>query len=417
MEVDSIPQQTQEKTAQIDSADLVVGVLADLGKDGIVALCEGLRTLPGSPRIVVLQRDPVGNARCGKLTNGPRRYIALLAALVRGWSRSSGGAYAEHIGCLPIAFRSDRKTGSSSLLLRCIRDGKRNAAMGLPIIASSARIGLRLGRALLHAPHVAGLAQHQHYLSPYAMSVRKENSQSVRAGRRRFAAAGSEDSWHESECQWRSGQTHPLASLAPVAVCDNLQICQVHVGARVYPPTDWTNMSSLMAQVLGPIFLEMDRSAACWQRARGSVSVPVRGEYQSPSQETGTLDLNRMVETFRLGVRDLQEIWSLVLPPATLFEIRKVSRSTAEQVNMPDELWARIVYDFALAHRLRTINRDHLLRSMTPLYLAWVVSYARELETAGATSVEQRIERLALAYEAAKPYLISRWRWPDRFNP
>ena len=54
---------------------------------------------------------------------------------------------------------------------------------------------------------------------------------------------------------------------------------------------------------------------------------------------------------------------------------------------------------------------------MTPLYLAWVVSYARELDTAEAATVEQRIERLSLAYEAAKPYLISRWRWPDRFNP
>jgi hypothetical protein len=31
--------------------------------------------------------------------------------------------------------------------------------------------------------------------------------------------------------------------------------------------------------------------------------------------------------------------------------------------------------------------------------------------------VEERIERLALAYEAQKPYLISRWRWPDRFTP
>ena len=104
-----------------------------------------------------------------------------------------------------------------------------------------------------------------------------------------------------------TNQSHPLASLAPVAVCENLQICQVHVGARLYPPTDWTNMSSLVAQVMGPIFLEMERSAACWQRTRGSVPVPARGERQPQSQETGTVDLNRMVETFRLGVRDLQE--------------------------------------------------------------------------------------------------------------
>jgi hypothetical protein len=214
-----------------------------------------------------------------------------------------------------------------------------------------------------------------------------------------------------------SSQTHPLASLAPVAVCDNLQICQVHVGARLYPPTDWMNMSSLVAQVLGSVFLEMERSAACWQRMRGSVSVPAHGERLALFEETGTLDMSRMVETFQLGVRDLQEIWGLVLPPATLLELRKLSRLKPEQVCIPDELWARIVYDFALAHRLRTINRDHLLRSMTPLYLAWVVSYARELETAGAATVEQRIERLALAYEAAKPYFISRWRWPDRFNP
>jgi glucosylglycerate synthase len=214
-----------------------------------------------------------------------------------------------------------------------------------------------------------------------------------------------------------SSQSHPLASLTPAAVCDNLQISQVHVGARVYPPTDWLNMSSLLAQVLGPIFIEMERYAACWQRMRGSDSVPARGEPVSPSQEVGSLDMNRMVETFQLGVRDLQEIWGLVLPPATLFELRKLSRLTTEQINMPDELWARIVFDFALAHRLRTINRDHLLHSMTPLYLTWVVSYARELDGAGATAIEKRIERLALAYEAAKPYLISRWRWPDRFNP
>jgi hypothetical protein len=51
------------------------------------------------------------------------------------------------------------------------------------------------------------------------------------------------------------------------------------------------------------------------------------------------------------------------------------------------------------------------------LYLTWVVSFARDLEGAEATAVEKRIERLALAYEAVKPYLISRWRWPDRFNP
>jgi hypothetical protein len=123
------------------------------------------------------------------------------------------------------------------------------------------------------------------------------------------------------------------------------------------------------------------------------------------------------VETFQLGNRELQEIWGPVLPPSTLLELRKLSRLQPEQFHMPDELWVRIVYDFALAHRLRTISRDHLLRSMTPLYLAWVASYAHDLQTSAAVSPERRLERLSLAYEGDKSYLVSRWRWPDRFNP
>ena len=47
MEVDSIPQQTQEKPAPINSADLVVGVLADLDEGEVTTLCDGLRALPG----------------------------------------------------------------------------------------------------------------------------------------------------------------------------------------------------------------------------------------------------------------------------------------------------------------------------------------------------------------------------------
>jgi glucosylglycerate synthase len=68
-----------------------------------------------------------------------------------------------------------------------------------------------------------------------------------------------------------------------------------------------------------------------------------------------------------------------------------------------------------LAYRLRTINRGHLLGALTPLYFAWVASYINIL--AAGTDAERSIETLAAVYEAEKPYLVSRWRWPDRFNP
>jgi hypothetical protein len=215
----------------------------------------------------------------------------------------------------------------------------------------------------------------------------------------------------------RGNERDPMASIAPTAASGSFRICETHLGARSQPPTDWMNLSSLLATVLGPAFLEMERQAVFWQRIRGSNAVPAFGYPETASEDTGATDVRRMLESFQLGTQNLQDVWGLILPPTTLLELRKFSRLPPDQFRMPDDLWVRIVYDFALGHRLRTISRDHLLRSITPLYLGWIASYALEMESAGPAEIEARIERLARAYEAGKPYLVSRWRWPDRFNP
>lgn len=212
----------------------------------------------------------------------------------------------------------------------------------------------------------------------------------------------------------RANPSYPLASIASAAVCGGFPVCESHLGVRLQPPTDWMNLSSLLAQVLGPVFLDMEHHAASWQRTRGLQAVPRFGDPEPAPEEAGTVDRSRMIDSFQLGVKNLQDVWGFVLPPTALFEIKKLSRLPADQFRMPDDLWASIVYDFALGHRIRTINRDHLLRSFTPLYLGWIASYTRDLETAASAESESR---LASAYEAAKPYLVSRWRWPDRFNP
>jgi hypothetical protein len=214
-----------------------------------------------------------------------------------------------------------------------------------------------------------------------------------------------------------AAQTRSLASITTDAACDGFEICQAHLGERRYPPTDWMNQSSVLTQILGPVFHEAEVHASYWQRIRGSQPVPTFAEGATLRDEVDTIDVRRMIDSFHLGYRNLQEIWGVVLPPGTLLELSKLTRLAPEQFRMPDRLWARILYDFALGYRLRNISQDHLLRAMTPLYLAWVASFSLELGTAESGVVERRSEQLALAFEAAKPYVLSRWRWPDRFNP
>lgn len=204
---------------------------------------------------------------------------------------------------------------------------------------------------------------------------------------------------------------------ATTACNQNLKTCQVHVGLRQPQNHGGIELSDALAQLVGPLFLDMEDNAAFWQRIRGSHEVPTFGTPEPALQSTEDVQVRPMLEAFQLGVRNLRDIWSLILPPVTLLELKKLANLSAEEFRLPDGLWARIVYDFALASRLRNIHRAHLFGALTPIYLGWAASYAMEINQAGFATAAERVERLARAYESEKPYLLSRWRWPDRFHP
>jgi hypothetical protein len=206
--------------------------------------------------------------------------------------------------------------------------------------------------------------------------------------------------------------------LLPQAVADDLRICQAHLDVRLAAAPDSVDLGVLLSQVLGSLFADVEQRAAFWQRVQRSQAVPVFGTPRPARGEGGgSVDVRPMIESFCLAYRSLQSVWTLVLPPATLVDLKRLSATDPARFRLADDLWARIVFDFALAYRLRTINRDHLLKAFVPLYLAWVASYATEAQGATRAMADVRLEQLCQVFETEKPYLVRRWRWPDRFNP
>ena len=68
------------------------------------------------------------------------------------------------------------------------------------------------------------------------------------------------------------------------------------------------------------------------------------------------------------------------------------------------------MYDFALGHHYGVVHRDHLLRSLVPLYLGRTAGYITATRRASAEATEQVLETVALAFERQKPYLVEHWR-------
>lgn len=200
------------------------------------------------------------------------------------------------------------------------------------------------------------------------------------------------------------------------ALARGVKICQSWLGPMPSRSEKAPDVAHALAKVLGIVFREMEHHAPRWQRLTGSVPVPTFG-HARPAEEHAPPGVDKLLSGFALGWQDLRPIWSVVLPPHALLALQRLPREPPQGFRMPDALWARVVYDFAVGWRMKSMDRNQLLLSMTPLYLGWVASWVNEVGALEADAAEARLERLCEAFEQEKRYLISRWRWPDRFNP
>lgn len=204
--------------------------------------------------------------------------------------------------------------------------------------------------------------------------------------------------------------------LASEAVCGGFRVCEAALGVRRTVYHETTDLSTTLAQVVGSVFADMEHRVGVWQRVRQAVTVPLFGAGERPEPEAAAPNVERLTESFRLGYRELREIWTWILPPKTIIALRRLAEAPPDRFRFDDLLWASIVYDFALGYSLRLMPRDHLLRSLTPIYSGWMASVVSQLQDATEAQVDARFEQVYAAFDAEKRYLISRWRWPERLR-
>jgi hypothetical protein len=201
--------------------------------------------------------------------------------------------------------------------------------------------------------------------------------------------------------------------MTTIALAEGFRVCQSFLGAKLHDAKDpAADLSAMLQQVVGSVFTLMDEYQPVWVHRKGSEAVDVFGFRFDVGLDPVAVNTGRMLETFRRGATDLAEIWTMALETDTFGAVRKLaeqSTSGAGSFHLEDELWARIVSEFACAHHDLPLERSHLLRSLTPLYLARVASFVIETKELDAIQVEGKIEHLCLCFEEIKPRLISRW--------
>jgi glucosylglycerate synthase len=193
------------------------------------------------------------------------------------------------------------------------------------------------------------------------------------------------------------------------AIADGFGVWEAWLGLhQVRSRTRAIDLPAMIAQTVGAAFTVMERHGDLWLEVRGSEPIPAVGEPIPPGVDPMAVDVERMQEAFRQGARDLTSIWELILAPDTLAEV--LALDGEGPLRFPDDLWARVVYDFALGHHYSVVHRDHLLRSLTPLYLGRTAAFVLGTRTAGVAATQAQLDGVAAAFERQKGYLVEHWR-------
>jgi glucosylglycerate synthase len=201
--------------------------------------------------------------------------------------------------------------------------------------------------------------------------------------------------------------------LTTVAVAEGCEVSQGFLGTKVHDTRlTGIELSILLAQAVGALFHLMEEYQEVWEGRAGSSPVPQFGPPYEPGPEGGVVNVERMVRGFQQGLRDLLPIWEIILSPETLAGILALGLLEAEEFRFPEALWAQTIFDFALAYHEKALHREHLLKSLTPLYLGQTASLVLGSREGSPEDVERAIETLCKKFESMKPFLTQRWRFP-----
>lgn len=200
--------------------------------------------------------------------------------------------------------------------------------------------------------------------------------------------------------------------MTTIAIAEGFRVCQSFLGAKLHDAKDpSSDLSAMLHQVVGSVFTLMQEYERVWWERDEVRPAEIFGFRFDVGLDPIEVNVDRMERAFRRGCDELGEIWALALTPEVQAQVRALGRGcqSVRAFAFDDELWARVVYEFACAYRRHPLSRGHLLRSITPLYLARVASFVEQTRDLGPAEVEVRIEDLCVGFEKLKPYLRTHW--------
>ncbi len=199
--------------------------------------------------------------------------------------------------------------------------------------------------------------------------------------------------------------------MTTTAITEGFRLAQASMGVKLHDDKDpSSDLMPMFKQVTGTLFKLMGENDVRWMAVDHSEDVFIYGPQRRVREPIGK-DTKpvKLLAHFRAGWREHQAFLKRYLSPANYSGLAAVADSPDDTFHFPEELWARIVYDFAVAYNFSDEDPELIVGYLTPIYYGRTASFVLEAAGMSDVMVEALIEGQARLYEENKDYLIKRW--------
>ena len=198
--------------------------------------------------------------------------------------------------------------------------------------------------------------------------------------------------------------------MTTLAINEGLRVCQAPLGTKSHDFEDpIVGIELTFLQVVGTLFRLMDIYRGRWRGISGSEAMPLCAEPEWVEPQPIPAMTKELLEAFRTGVKRRRRAWQIILLSENLDAVKEIAAQGDEEFTFPADLWAKVLFDFAVVYNKGEVDPDKVVMALIPLYHGRAASLIKETEGMTSLEAERVIAAQAITFEALKPYLVERW--------
>lgn len=122
------------------------------------------------------------------------------------------------------------------------------------------------------------------------------------------------------------------------------------------------------------------------------------------------IDPTPLLDELALGWIEYRALWQQILTPENLASIEALAALPPDRFYFPADLWAHIIYDFAVVFNKGEADPYQIINALVPLYQGRLAAFGQEVAGLSLVGYEGTVAAQAVEFEETRPYLADRWR-------